>query len=90
MQPHLQCWCKKKGSSDTGGDQQHQQQTRGHTPNGPWFCFSPWGPSSGQCSGSSTGGVGWHGQGLLGSAPQQAYTVFTPIQYSMPYQQSFQ
>jgi len=64
-----QRWCKKKGwkgGSNSGGAQQQQQQTRGHTPNGSWFYFSPWGAPSGM--GSSTGGMGWRGQGLLGSA----------------------
>jgi len=68
--------------------QQQQQQPRKPTPTGPWVCLFPWDPSGGQGRSSTSSGspntgapggnMGWRSQGLLGPAPQQAYTVFAP------------
>ncbi|XP_039797814.1 uncharacterized protein LOC120662811 [Panicum virgatum] len=81
---------RKKGGNGSGGalqQQYQQQQPRGPTPTSPWVCFSPWGTPGGQGWSSVGGGGSWRGQGVLGPAPQQAYTAFAPLQFSTPPQQ---
>ena len=76
-----------------GGYQQGGQAARPPYPTGPWLCFNPWAAQLGGQAGAWTGqgasyrGApfttgGWSGQGLLGSAPQQAHTAFAPSQFS--------